>query len=476
MTNTEAPSHFDPFGIEAAKASQKPHSSSRRPVLMAVGEDKKKPNDRRHAASPSHHSQRYAENHAAQSPPAVHKSPSRTTHAGRLQSAEQQHASLVQQQQQQQQPQPTSNSMDSTLDPFGIAAFTAGRPRGGDATQSSSSSSLVEDESMQHPQSLERRLDAARTTLDALPVLDPETMRPRTSTTTTTTTGGSKQQARTGTTVSHSSNHHHKAAAALPPKMTVKLTLSEEVSALALEMVASQIAVEGTVLAQVQCSDALKNAPFVLAALKPPPHDDTMTSLVKLRPDPQTTSLEPIAVHHEDDDETHEAYLVQVPKSDLGYTPVLHYSFSQVVEHMPILLERKVTIHDTSCRIALQVRSKLTNKGDLKDFTLVVAIPEVVDADSIEIVRGEGSYDPLKRLIKFQLDSLNKGESFMVSAQAKLWKAITGNEVRFPVLLRCSSTEDQISTVDFKVQEADGTPCYISVTKSYSFRLLHRLT
>ena len=472
MTNTEAPSHFDPFGIEAAKASQKPHAPSRRRVLVAVG-DTKKPNDRRHAASPSHHSQRYAENHSAQSPPAAHKSPSRTTYAGRLQSAEQQHASLVQQQQQQQQqqPQPTSNSMDSTLDPFGIAAFTAGRPRGGDATQSSSSSSLVEDESMQHPQSLERRLDAARTTLDALPVLDPETMRPRTST----TTGGSRQ-ARTGTTVSHSNNNNK--AAALPPKMTVKLTLSEEVSALALEMVASQIAVEGTVLAQVQCSDALKNAPFVLAALKTPPHDDTMTSLVKLRPDPQTTSLEPIAVHHEDDDddETHEAYLVQVPKSDLGYTPVLHYSFSQVVEHMPILLERKVTIHDTSCRIALQVRSKLTNKGDLKDFTLVVAIPEVVDADSIEIVRGEGSYDPLKRLIKFQLDSLNKGESFMVSAQAKLWKAITGNEVRFPVLLRCSSTEDQISTVDFKVQEADGTPCYISVTKSYSFRLLHRLT
>jgi hypothetical protein len=51
-----------------------------------------------------------------------------------------------------------------------------------------------------------------------------------------------------------------------------------------------------------------------------------------------------------------------------------------------------VTIHESSVRIALQVRSKLTNRGDLRDFCLAVAVPEHVDANSVEIVRGTNEY------------------------------------------------------------------------------------
>ena len=107
MTNTEAPSHggaFDPFGIEAAKASQKPHPPSRRPVLVAV-EDKK------HKDTPcfSLLSQSTARRESFGTKSSGRsKLPNHTTHAGRLQSAEQQHASLLQQQQL--LLQPTSNS------------------------------------------------------------------------------------------------------------------------------------------------------------------------------------------------------------------------------------------------------------------------------------------------------------------------------------------------------------------------------
>ncbi|KAL7557161.1 hypothetical protein ACA910_002440 [Epithemia clementina (nom. ined.)] len=481
MTEAEAPPTFDPFGITTGKVNhhslqlqqqlqqqqQQSHEQSpspRRAVLIAVSDSRKRGNT-------SHHSQRYAESHAAQSPnrsKPIQKSSSRTTNAGRLHSAEKQHLAAL--------AVSKSRSVDSSVDPFGIAALTSDGGAvgvgggGGGGDQVSSTSSQQQWDEMQ-PQSLEQRLDAARNGDPVVPiVLDPQTGRP----------APLSRQTRGNSATSTSR--------ALPPKMTIKLTLYEEVSAMALreEMVASQIAVEGSVYAQVQCSDALKNAPFTIAASKA--REDTLIPLVKLRPNQKITSLEPIRrsrsgqrpVDDDDEDDNNDglgkAYLVQVPKSELGFVPIIHYSFSQVVEHMPVLLERKVTIHETSCRIALQVRSKLTNRGDLKDFTLVVAIPEVVDGDSIEIIRGQGSYDALKRLIKFKLASLNKGESFMVSAQAKLWKAVRGTEVRFPVLLRCSSAEDQISTVDFRVQEADGSPCSISVTKGYSFRLLHRLT
>ena len=70
-----------------------------------------------------------------------------------------------------------------------------------------------------------------------------------------------------------------------------------------------------------------------------------------------------------------------------------------------------------------------------------------------------------------------KGESFMVSAQAKLWKALGDDEdIHFPVVMRCTSSEDQISEVDFSAIEAPGQPSSLTVHKAHSFRLLHRLS
>ena len=257
---------------------------------------------------------------------------------------------------------------------------------------------------------VEKRLEAARNGESVSIALDPQTGRPLSR-----QSSSSRQQTRSiiasGSTGSR----------ALPPKiplMTIKLTLYEEVSAMELreDMVANQIAVVGSVYAQVQRSDALRNAPFAIGTSRRQPN----LGEVKLRPNPNTTSLEPgqkirssskrRPLDGENNDNTVKAFIVQVPKTELGYVPITHYLFSQVVEHMPILLERKVTVHDVSCQIALQMRSKLSNRGAVKDFTLVVAIPEVVDGDSITTIRGQGSYDALKRLVKFKVASLNKGD------------------------------------------------------------------
>jgi hypothetical protein len=142
------------------------------------------------------------------------------------------------------------------------------------------------------------------------------------------------------------------------------------------------------------------------------------------------------------------------------------------------LLERKVTIYANTVRVAVQVRSKLSNRGDLTDFTVSIAIPERVNGSTVEVLRGEGMYDDLKRTIKWTVDDLPKGESFMVSAQAQLWTNSTKEDqdhLKFPVLLRCSSELDQISTVEFRAVEAFGFPSSVTFRRSFSFRLLHRL-
>ena len=252
----------------------------------------------------------------------------------------------------------------------------------------------------------------------------------------------------------------------LPPKIMVKLTLHEEVSSIAKPGKetdgTSEVSVEGSIYAQVQCSDARKNAPF---ALEVAPLEKGELSV---RPNPTFSKQQ---------GRDGKTQIVNVPKQEIGYVPIAYYTVTDEVEHMPLLLERKVTVHEKSCRIAVQVRSKLTNLGDMEDFTIAVAVPERIDGSSVEILRGDGEWDELKRTIKWTLASLNKGESFMVSAQASLWKELEGDEdISFPVLMRCSSTVDHISAVDFRVVQADGHPSSINFQKTNSFRLLHRLS
>lgn len=135
-------------------------------------------------------------------------------------------------------------------------------------------------------------------------------------------------------------------------------------------------------------------------------------------------------------------------------------------------------MYEQTVRVALQVRSKLSNHGDLCDFTLAIAVPERVNADTIEITRGDGVYDKLKRTIKWTVPYLPKGESFMVSVLAQLWSTVTNEDqilLKFPALLRCSSSFDQISSVELGAEEAAGYPSNVSCSQSFSFRLLHRL-
>ena len=143
-------------------------------------------------------------------------------------------------------------------------------------------------------------------------------------------------------------------------------------------------------------------------------------------------------------------------------------------------MERKVSVHGNVCRVAVQVRSKLTNLGDLEDFTIAVAVPERVKGSTVKVVHGDGVWDELKRTIKWKVERLPKGSSFMIAAQAQLWSPIasTGDKqtIRFPVLLRCSSSCDKVSSVEFQATEAEGHPAAISSTSFHSFRLLHRLT
>ncbi|GAX19882.1 hypothetical protein FisN_1Lh651 [Fistulifera solaris] len=249
----------------------------------------------------------------------------------------------------------------------------------------------------------------------------------------------------------------------LPPKMLIKLTIHEQVSSVAKpgkeREGTSEVTIDGTIYAQVQCSDANRNAPFSLKT------GELSSGTLTLYPN-QDFSASPTKCD-----------AIEVPKKDVGYVPVAFYTIMDEIEHMPVLLERKVTVQEKSVRIAIQVRSKLSNLGKMEDFSIALAIPERIDGNSVEVVRGEGQYDELKRTVIWKLASLNKGESFMVSANANLWTVLGLDEdVQFPVILRCSSSADHISSLDVQVTECAEHPASLTTQKIHSFQLLHRLT
>jgi hypothetical protein len=183
---------------------------------------------------------------------------------------------------------------------------------------------------------------------------------------------------------------------------------------------------------------------------------------------------------------------VYIPKHEIGLVHLMDFAVQQHIQRMPLLLERKISVKDNgrTVRVSIQVRTKLANKGDLKDLSIAIAVPMEVDGESICILRGDdGIYDELRRIVHWRLDELKRGESLMVAAEARLWErsgattAATGKDngnnkappLEFPVVLRASSNDDQISAVDCQAVSADGYPSSVTFTQSRSFRLLYRL-
>jgi hypothetical protein len=174
----------------------------------------------------------------------------------------------------------------------------------------------------------------------------------------------------------------------------------------------------------------------------------------------------------------HAPILVTVPKQEIVSVPIAYYSLQQEIKFMPVLVERKITRNGTRVRIAIQVRSRLDNNGDMEDMTILVAVPEKVNGATVTIPRGNGVYDALKRTIKWKLTGLMKGDSALVTAEADLWKrpAPEEDETPFPILFRCTAVADPITPLQWKLAQVSGSPAHISVASiKHTFRVLHRL-
>jgi hypothetical protein len=237
--------------------------------------------------------------------------------------------------------------------------------------------------------------------------------------------------------------------------------------------------------AQVESTDSNQNAPFCLSLSGP------MISIAKVKCHQHCIPITSMKDANNNKDSTHnkntKSFKILLPKS-LEQTHVATYSIENVeTQNMPILLQTKATIHNTNCRIGIQIRSNLSNLGDLHDFIIVLSLPTTVKAHTVKITRGmNGEMDEMKGIVTWKIGHLAHGKSNLVSIEAEMNEKLIdmmesmGAEhvqemIEFPVLVRCCSGMDQISDVVLSCRSLEEAPASISVQIVKSFRLIHRV-
>jgi hypothetical protein len=256
-------------------------------------------------------------------------------------------------------------------------------------------------------------------------------------------------------------------------RLNVKLFIHEEVSSTqdkknALDEVSSHVLLDGIVEASVSTFHP-QNIPFSLRIQDPDYPDD---SQARFQFDTNYVTLYG----------TSEFNTLSVPKDVKGKVKVASYHRSVTKNFMPILMQSKVSRsgdHLEHCKIAVQIRTNLNNVGSIRNITLAMAVPPTVIGSTLSIASGPGAgeYDELKRTIRWQVDELQQGSSIVFDAEVLVASTLLVDELpKFPILLRCNSVEDTVSSVIVDCQQLDENhPVTLSVTTQRSFQLLHRL-
>jgi hypothetical protein len=230
----------------------------------------------------------------------------------------------------------------------------------------------------------------------------------------------------------------------------------------------------------VESTDSNQNAPFRLNLSGP------MASVAKVKCHKHCVLLTSLKDEYVPNNDA-KSFKVTLPKS-LGQTNIATYTIENVqTQNMPILLQTKATLHGTICKIGVQVRSNLSNLGDLHDFIIVLLIPTTLKSHTVKITRGtNGEMDEMKGIVTWKIGHLGHGKSKLVSIEAEmndtlidmmesLGSEVVQDKIEFPVLVRCCSGMDQISDVVLSCGSLEEAPASVGVQVMRSFRLIHRV-
>ena len=146
----------------------------------------------------------------------------------------------------------------------------------------------------------------------------------------------------------------------------------------------------------------------------------------------------------------------------------------------------KVRVGGNLCRVGVKVRSNPTNKKNIKNVAILMAVPPDVSGETMKMSLRGGVWDPMRRIIIWSAPSIKSGETVEFQLQFE-YTAVSNLLPAFPVLVRCDA-DDQLSGVQIEVggekyydangdvynKQSGASPFKMNLSTSY--RLFHRKT
>eukprot|EP00574_Skeletonema_japonicum_P010252 CAMPEP_0201728598 /NCGR_PEP_ID=MMETSP0593-20130828/16455_1 /ASSEMBLY_ACC=CAM_ASM_000672 /TAXON_ID=267983 /ORGANISM="Skeletonema japonicum, Strain CCMP2506" /LENGTH=327 /DNA_ID=CAMNT_0048220757 /DNA_START=146 /DNA_END=1129 /DNA_ORIENTATION=- len=268
------------------------------------------------------------------------------------------------------------------------------------------------------------------------------------------------------------------------PKMDVKFKLFEEVTSKAVlgmgEDGTVELFVEGKVMAQAESSIS-RIPPFSLQITSPPLNecDIVFQNFCKVQSERKIQVSKQRSIKCK----------VDIPQQK-AECEMLRYSITVETKNMPLLVQSKATLKEKNCRVGIQIRSNLSNQGDINDLSISIPIPNTMQESTVKITRGAdtGSWDECKRMVTWKIGTLAHGQSVLVSVEAEishtmaqlladddLSSAKFNEKINCPVLVRCSSSSDTLTDFALSASPWMEDPSNLSLQQDQSYRLLHRV-
>lgn len=255
----------------------------------------------------------------------------------------------------------------------------------------------------------------------------------------------------------------------IEPKLTVHVYISEEASSIQerrnkFNEVESHVIMDGSIFAQVSSVGAPSNPPFCIRLTDPDMYED----------DTYQYDLKYITLYGD-----HELNVVTVPRGLKERFKIASYHRSITKKYMPVEIDSNVVRKGDICNIVVKIQAKKNthSKGAMENILVAMAVPPTVIGKSLKINSGDGVYDDLKRIVKWNVGKLENGNSIRFEAEAKVAKKVIGVKdiPSFPIVLRCSSNEDTVSSIEVNIEPMKNQPVTLNVIQHRSFKILHRL-
>ena len=159
---------------------------------------------------------------------------------------------------------------------------------------------------------------------------------------------------------------------------------------------------------------------------------------------------------------------------------ILKYTGSEFLRPIPLLVSTRVRVAGKVCRVGVKIRSNPSNKQQVKNAIVLVAIPPDVNGESVKMSIKNGAWDPLKRVIVYKCEDMKSGETVDMQLQFEyLAPTLDAKEVanmpRFPVMVRCEGFNEKLSSIELKVGGTlDDVKKYYALKLDKTYKLFHR--